>query len=324
MSDTLKQDQHGGDGSTNVQAQTVNITSITVSEARQIALDVFKANALELAGIARDLFEARGREFIERYLEELQRRKPEALDSFRDPDMQYALFTAQKAYACSGDKDLAAMLLDILVDRAAENQRSLKQIVLTQSLSVASKLTPEQFDILSLVFVLKYAHAGGFPTLEQFNVFFESFVLPFAPSVVQHAAPYQHLASMGCAQEHTRYPLANILRDNYPAVFCSGFTEEEAATWCKGMDKEIRAHLIPCRHDSSRLQIDDVELISWSDESPFGLRLRSLKNLHIQRVMDEGAICKYLLSRFPASESLLHNWDATLISYLRLTTVGIA
>lgn len=60
--------QHAGPHSTNIQGQTVNM-GITVSEARQIALDVFEANALELAGIARDLFEARGRDFIERYVE---------------------------------------------------------------------------------------------------------------------------------------------------------------------------------------------------------------------------------------------------------------
>jgi hypothetical protein len=50
MGESLK--QTAGDYSHNLQAQTINITSITVAEARQIALDVFKANALELAGRA--------------------------------------------------------------------------------------------------------------------------------------------------------------------------------------------------------------------------------------------------------------------------------
>lgn len=88
MSGSIKQSQRAGDHSRNLQAQTINITGITVSEARQLALDVFKANALELAGIARDLFESRGREFVDRYLEELQRRRPEAISALQDPDMQ--------------------------------------------------------------------------------------------------------------------------------------------------------------------------------------------------------------------------------------------
>src|ERR1035441_3087326 len=66
MSDFLKQTQEAGELSTAMQAgRDINITGITMTEARQIALDVFKANALELAGIARELFEARAQKFIE-------------------------------------------------------------------------------------------------------------------------------------------------------------------------------------------------------------------------------------------------------------------
>jgi hypothetical protein len=55
MSDSFKQNQTAGDHSTAIQAGgDVHVGLITVSEARQIALDVFKANALELAGIARE------------------------------------------------------------------------------------------------------------------------------------------------------------------------------------------------------------------------------------------------------------------------------
>ena len=69
--DSFKQAQTAGDNSSVIQAGgDVHYGVITVSEARELALDVFKANALELAGIARDLFESRGREFIDRYLEE--------------------------------------------------------------------------------------------------------------------------------------------------------------------------------------------------------------------------------------------------------------
>ena len=116
----VKQSQKAGDGAAQMMAgqdinathnQTVNITGITVTEARQTALDVFKANALELAGIARDLFEARGREFIELYLEELLRRKPEALGSFRDPDMQYALFNLRKTVKNYEDVPVSQKLL---------------------------------------------------------------------------------------------------------------------------------------------------------------------------------------------------------------------
>src|SRR5690349_2068391 len=153
MGESLK--QTAGDYSHNLQAQTINITSITVAEARQIALDVFKANALELAGVARQLFESRGREFIELYLQELSKRRPECMQSFADPDMQYAIFTAQRDSARSGDQDLSDLLVDILVDRAAEQPRTLKRIVLDEALATAPKLTTQEYDLLSLAFLLR-------------------------------------------------------------------------------------------------------------------------------------------------------------------------
>jgi hypothetical protein len=58
--------------------------------------------------------------------------------------MQYAVFTAQREFARSGDDQLGDILVDILVDRTKEPDRSLLQIVLNESLNVAPKLTADQ------------------------------------------------------------------------------------------------------------------------------------------------------------------------------------
>jgi hypothetical protein len=148
------QNQKAGDRSALIQAGRDIYVGITASEGRQIALDVFKANALELAGLAKELFEARATAFIERYLEELQRRRPGAVRSFAQPDMQYAVFSAQREAAKSGDQELSELLTDILVDRAAEDSRNLKRIVLDEALDVAPKLTAKETSLLSLSFLL--------------------------------------------------------------------------------------------------------------------------------------------------------------------------
>jgi hypothetical protein len=132
------QNQKAGDRSALIQAGRDIYVGITASEGRQIALDVFKANALELAGLAKELFEARATAFIERYLEELQRRRPGAVRSFAQPDMQYAVFSAQREAAKSGDQELSELLTDILVDRAAEDSRLSLSFLLAKVSSVCT------------------------------------------------------------------------------------------------------------------------------------------------------------------------------------------
>jgi hypothetical protein len=203
MIERFMQDQKAGDNSFNVQAHEVTISSLTASEARQIALDVFNANALELAGIARDMFESRGREFIDHYLEELQRRKPVVLGSFADPDMQYALFTAQREYARSGRADLEKLLIDLLVERTTA--ADLRRIVLNEAIAVAPKLTQAQFDVLSLVLI--FVHDAPlryeFQTLEDFKHYLSRCIAPFLEQDLNNYANFMHLKYTGCASLHS-------------------------------------------------------------------------------------------------------------------------
>ncbi|MGI6619122.1 MAG: LPO_1073/Vpar_1526 family protein [Bacillota bacterium] len=116
-----KQVQNSGNNSTNIQAKEIKI-GITYSEARQIAQDVFEADFYRLSEQAMKEAKARASAFAEQFLSELQKRAPYALSSMLDPDMQFAFHTSQKEYARTGDKDLGQLLVDILVDRAKNDQ----------------------------------------------------------------------------------------------------------------------------------------------------------------------------------------------------------
>lgn len=329
MSDSFKQDQTAGDHSTAIQAgRDVHVGLITVSEARQIALDVFRANALELAGIARDLFEARGREFIDRYLEELQQRKPEALDALRDPDMQIALFTAQREYARSGDQDLSELLVDILVDRAAQRDRDLKRIVLNESLTVAPKLTPEQFDILSLSFVIRYTKRLNVGNPAQFSSYMLEGVLPFSKNLPKHNAPYQHLQYTGCASiDIGEIAVGGIIFNVYPGLFSSGFTREEFAAIAPP-DQWIGTLLIPCFHKPALFQVaavglDDIAGVCERLSVPLEHR-EKIRDLQSNHRMSQQEIEEYLRLNVSGSDILLDLWEQSPLKHLSLTTVGIA
>lgn len=122
------QKQEGGDHSTNLQSKTVTIyQGISYAEAKEIALDVFKANFIQLKQEAAEIAKTRAEEITDVFLEKLNSRNPDAIRNFNEPALQDALFTAQKEYAKTGDKDLGDLLVDILVDRAgAQNETCCK------------------------------------------------------------------------------------------------------------------------------------------------------------------------------------------------------
>lgn len=328
MSDAVKQSQKTGDHSFNLQAQEITINSLTVTEACQIALDVFRANALELAGIARDLFETRGKEFIDRYLEELSRRKPAAVDALRDPDMQYALFTAQKEYARTGDVEMSDLLVDILVDRAEQKSRTLKQIVLNESLTIAPKLTSQQFDILSLCFIVRYTKSLGLRNLADFHNSVISSMLPFCDNIPEHDAPYQHLEFAGCASIVTfSKSLPALLRLNYAGLLCKGFSRDEFSEIVE-VNQWLGKLLIPCFHNPTLLQVaaldlDSIERVCDQVAVPpeHRPRIRAVQEAHL---MSDDEITVYLKENVPGSGRLLDSWHNSALKNLTLTSVGIA
>ena len=113
--------------------------------------------------------------------------------------MQYAIFTAQREYARSGDKQLGDILVDILVDRSKEDGRSILQIVLNESLEVAPKLTSDQLATLSVAFTLKYSRFTRMTSLSVMKEYIEQHIAPFIADLTTKNSCYQHLEYAGCA-----------------------------------------------------------------------------------------------------------------------------
>ena len=96
------QDLSGGPESTNLQAGRDITYGVTATEARQIALDVYNANYLKLAGVAEDTARDRAERITRDFIETLQARNPAGLKGMGDPDMLRTLYAAQEGFACSG------------------------------------------------------------------------------------------------------------------------------------------------------------------------------------------------------------------------------
>jgi hypothetical protein len=310
-----------------MEVQQINI-GVSFAEARQIAQDVFAANFYHLSKDAENLVKQRANELLESYLREIASRNPESITNSKDPDMQYALYAAQRAYARSGNKDLADILVDILADRAKHVGGSLTQIVLNESIEIAPKLTPSHYDTLSVIFLHRYVHQRSVNSLNTFLECLRENTLPFLINVRKEVSHYQHLEYAGCGSiQLTAISLPEIWRRLYPGLFLKGVTIE-AIQELFNTDVDYHQYIIQCLHENTLYQINAIS------ESVIATKLR--ENNHNQEMvdkvagfmkanlMDDKEIQDYVVKNFEESKLLFDVWENSSIKSFNLTSVGIA
>jgi hypothetical protein len=301
---------------------------VSYIEAKQIALEVFKNNAVQLAEIAREAGRKRAEELTDDFLKVLQERNPEGVKKAIEPDFQLALLDAQRAYARTGDRDLSRVLIDLLVSRSAEKTRSLREIVLTESLQVIPRLTIQQINTISVVFILKHTRNFQVTSLDALKAWFGRVVQPFVSSLTKADTCYQHLAYSGAATiELTSARLGMILRENYPGLFSTGYPIEE-------YQKQIKAYpgfedlLVPAFHapnnvqlaplfeEQTRQRLDAIHVPKPVQDELWKKHLNSRKS--------EGDVETHASDNIPGFRELLDVWAGSSLRSLSLTSVGVA
>jgi len=328
------QKQDAGDNSTNLQSEiaTINTTNhygLTYSDAKEIALDVFNSNFPRLRAEAAATAQERAEDVTEKFFLKLNERNPEAIKEFEQPAMQDALFTVQKQYAKSGDQELGDLLVDILVDRAAEPKRNMLQIVLDEALTVAPKLTVEQLDTITLNFLLLLTRRLDCATYVGLVNYFTTKICPFIDGLTSEQTYYNHIEYLGCG--HVRAgsygQLENNLRQTYKGFFSKGFSLEDIESEFSN-DIRLQGLLIPCFHNPEKLQFnfyDDVVLESMSKEKGFSdEEIIKLKSLFERTTMQQNEVKELLILAIPAIKRIFEVWDSSPIKNLELTSVGVA
>lgn len=318
------QKQQSGNNSVNIQAHEIKF-GLTYKDVKDIVMDVFESNFQRLSQEAAQTAMVRAEELVDSFLSKLEIEAPDAIAETKNPDMQYALYTAQKEYARTGDRDLCDMLVNLLVERTKLSQRDLIQIVINESLNVAPKLTLDQLDVLSIVFLLKYTMNNGVTSLERLGLYIDKYLLPFINNLSIKNSTYQHLEFASCGNITVlETELNEIFLNNYAGLFNRGFTEEQIKDF---PDKENYL-LIRCLHNSDKFQIDalnDEELERKISNSSLNQdekqRIRTLFNAER---MSKEEVKDYLLKLRPQIKVLFDVWESSSISRMTLTSVGIA
>lgn len=324
------------DGNTNVVADEVVIKNgISYSEAKEIAQDVFDNNIIKFTEEAQGVVIDRSQEFASKLVDELKKiGKPEIIENFRDPGFQFDVFEAQKSYALNGDMESAELLIDLLIKKIDSENRSLKQIVLSECIKTIPKLTPIQLDILSLILIVSHTQFFSIGNHDLLKDFLENKVNLFLESLnnskdIYLEAEFRHLEFLGCISTSIgSKDLVSIFLRQYKGLFLKGFDLGDVKEKMKDSLPIIQDMLISCLNDTKKVQLNALNeahlqgILSQKNASPEDIS-RAV-NLFNSGEMNSEEVKEVLINLSNSMEKLFDFWDGGLIKNSTLSTVGVA
>jgi hypothetical protein len=248
---------------------------------------------------------------------------PEALVNANDPDMQMALFQVQREYARSGDKELGALLVDMLVDRSGQTGRSRRQLVLNEALNTAPRITHEGIACLSVLWLIKRVRHGVGDKEELYDSLRRN-LARFAEGLDAAEMELRHLEYAGCVSIGIgESDIIEILRITYQGLFTNGFDRSEPDV--EGLVSS--GILIPCLRNPQRWQVNalnqqllDEALIQYGVEE-HKQRLEVLLNTGTMTALE---IEQQIRQVVPELGSIIDTWRSSLLKHADLTSVGVA
>ncbi|KWF14008.1 LPO_1073/Vpar_1526 family protein [Burkholderia ubonensis] len=322
-----EQNQQGGDNAVNAQAgRDVIVQGITYADARQIAVDVYRANALEMQGLAKQVASERAEHLIDRFLQKMQATGAPNVSEAATPDFQHTLFEAQKAFARAGDDATEAVLVDLLVQRATENARNIRQVVLNEAVTAVSRLTPQQIDLLSLVFLLRHCSMPGMTSRLQLMAPLRMAAL-FTTVIPEGDTVCSYLVYAGVAQQTlTPTNLQKILRSEYPGLLSRGFEKPlfdtliatEPAVEKMLMPSEFNPELVQVRGHNETAMNSLCEQLGISEQARFNLAQKLQERLLADNDIEA------IFAVDEAMTTLFRTWNTSPVQHYVLTSVGQA
>ncbi len=323
--------QEGGDNSTNIQVKGDYNNGLSYSDARQVALDVFKANYYDLTEEAMNTVNARLGCITDNIIEKVYTELADKVDRLKEPSIQSTIIDIQKEYVKTGDDILGNQLTVMLTERIKAEDRTLKQIAIDEAIKILPKLTNQQIDLLSLhMSILFLFDLCQINSTTKFKDSFNTEILSFCHSGIVYS-DIMHLQSCGCltllSEGSTFKPFEELLGLRYTGLFNRGFTEEE---FKKDVSEDILAFkgiFTRCQQDASKLQFNGLSadyfdnlLKSNHINSPYKENIIKLNN---NRKMTKDEIKHYVISSIDGAKLFFDIWTDSKIRANFLTPVGV-
>lgn len=292
-------------------------------EIRQIFLDLFRLNFDQLTGEAARIAQERAEAITEAFLEKLRTDFPDAIERFRQPGNQRALYRVQEAAACSEDESLNELLVDLLVSRVNEGSRTLKQLVLDEALRTVPKLSVAQINALSWIFYFRYTRSVALS--------YETALAQLAGQMSKYFADLQPLASSEMALRHLEYAgcvaisigsieAGKVLADTYFGIFSRGISPHAVTA-------EMRPAFLESRSESGLIYCpvsDGESLNAYLARLGLSEHMPAIKSTLVAAKLNPSEVLDKISGVNAGLGAAFSLWDDTLMKNANVTSVGTA
>lgn len=324
--------QTAGDNSNNFLVQGDYHSGLSYNDARQVALDVFKANTYVFTDIAKQTINDRATEITDDIFTMIYNELPDRIGQLVEPAVQEALLKAQKAYARNNSSDLKEQLILLLKNRLSVEERDMEQIILDEALEIIPKLSGEQLNILSLHFSILRLQHNEINNRESFFKVLKTKIMPFYTSEIEKAIAYDHLRYLGCtgilSEGSTYKPLEEIYRNYYGGLFSKGFDKSDFDSYMETDTNLFGDLLTVCQLDRKKFQFNALneEVLEFKIIKTGNMQYKDkLINYYRQGVMSSEEIKRNIAESIPEFSVLANIWKENReIKAMNLTSVGIA
>ncbi len=352
----MKQEQEGGEGSTNNQAgRDIIYNGISPEQFGelnkyidgQVAGEVERVVDRQLESIRADFVKFTGESnaqamaaaghMLKALLEQLAIRAPQNIGAFKTVDMQQAVLNAATSAAVVADDELTDTLVDILVDKSGAEPRSFKGVVLTEALEVAGKLTAEQVNLLTALVMITRTVSHGMSSVDSLLEGLDSRCRPLYGKIPTTNSAIQYMAYTGVGDIERsqgmlmgQVSIANTIVRSYDAVLTIGFLAEDLSEELSEMGATL-PHVDARVGDADRLRVpvassQTLDRMARDNklQEPFLTHIEALKKLMVDNVMSVEKFMELLDSMKPELAQFLRDLDAIGAQTFMLSSVGIA
>ena len=323
--------QTAGENSKNLNVMGDYHEGLSYKDARQVALDVFKANSSVYTEIAKKTIDERVVNITDDIFTMIYSELPDTVEKLVEPAVQDTLLKIQKEYEKNDDPALKERLIALLKNRLKADEKDMETIVLDEALEIVPKLTGIQLNILSLnLTVLRILH-HEVTNRDTFFHMLTSKILLFYSNHMSKTMEYAHLQYLGCtgilSEGSTYKPIEEIFRNRYAGLFSRGFSREEFYEYMGIEIQEFQQLITTCQIDKEKYQFNAMNenvlkySIAQSGKQEYEEKLLQYYKEHIMEVKE---IKDDISSHVQGFEELADFWKKTSeFKSMNLTSVGI-
>ncbi|WP_303867602.1 LPO_1073/Vpar_1526 family protein [Acetobacterium wieringae] len=319
--------QKNGRESNNIQVGTINSFGLSYTETKELCRDLISDELSIYKNEAEIEAHRRNEKFLDDFILRLKDEKLTneiVLEEFKNPDTQHCFVNAQKAFIRTGTPEMEEILTRLMVDRIKENKRTLLQIALNEAITVVPLLLPEQFDILALVFLLRYTINNTIVSKETFKNYCKNYLLPQIIGLNKKESLYQHIEYAKCGSiTLAENRLSDIFSRRYRGLFLHGYTKHEI----EDLSSKYPQLFTSCLNDVELIQfntINEDSLVNALKEYKMNEEeINRTVTLFNSNVMDNEKITSTVCDLVPDMKQLFEDWDNSSMKNLTLTSVGI-